>query len=95
MEVANDFPARPVNQSKGYTFEQNVNRSIASTPQQGAESGATTFLAIFLLGVPLMLWGAIAWKSRKLQHYDNVVSLHADPNTEEESNHNQQWPKAS
>jgi len=89
MGIENEFPTQPPAVAKGYSFN-NINRSPSATTTPVATEGmATTIFALFLLGAPLLMWGAISWKSKKQQHPDNVVEMPKNDHDDHD------WPQAS
>ena len=86
MEVINEFKPLAPNVAKGYTFQENVGRTpnAITTPRKTTSTvSATSLITIVILGIPLFIWGAIAWRSRKLIN-SNVIPLpqkkdHDDP----------------
>jgi hypothetical protein len=89
MGIENEFPTQSPAVAKGYDFK-NVNRtpSAQSAPVTATNSSATTVLALFLLGAPLILWGAISWKQKEGPKPDNVVEFNKDDHDDHD------WPQA-
>ena len=91
MEIINEFKPLPPNMAKGYSFKENVGRtpSALSSEHQTTSVAITSIITLLILGIPLSLWGAIAWKSRQLNP-TNIVPFKTKQNDK-----SKKWEKAS